>query len=40
MLCLKCAGAGLTWFDRKRIVGRVARRDIDVDEALTAADVE
>jgi sialic acid synthase SpsE len=40
MLCLKCAGGGLTWFDRKRIVGRVARRDIDVDETLTAADVE
>jgi sialic acid synthase len=40
MLCLKCAGGGLTWFDRKRIVGRVARRDIEVDETLTAADVE
>jgi sialic acid synthase len=40
MLCLKCAGGGLTWFDRKRIVGRVARRDIDPDEALTASDVE
>jgi sialic acid synthase SpsE len=40
MLCLKCAGRGLTWFDRKRIIGRVARRDILVDETLTAADVE
>jgi sialic acid synthase SpsE len=40
MLCLKSAGGGLTWFDRKRIVGRVARRDIEEDEALTAADVE
>lgn len=40
MLCLKCAGAGLTWFDRKRLIGRVARRDIEIDEALSAADVE
>ncbi len=40
MLCLKCAGGGLTWFDRKRLVGRVARRDIEVDETLGVGDVE
>jgi sialic acid synthase SpsE len=40
MLCLKCAGGGLTWFDRKRIIGRVALRDINVDEALGVGDVE
>ena len=40
MLCLKCAGGGLTWFDRKRLIGRTARRDIEIDETLTAADVE
>jgi sialic acid synthase SpsE len=40
MLCLKSAGGGLSWFDRKRIVGRVARRNIEVDETLGVNDVE
>lgn len=40
MLCLKSAGKGLPWQQRQLLLGRVARRDIPADAALSLADVE
>lgn len=40
MLCLKSAGEGLSWFDRKKLIGKTARRTIGADQRLSAADVE
>jgi sialic acid synthase len=39
MLTLKCPGDGLSWLDRKRVVGRRLKRDLAADEMLTADDV-
>jgi sialic acid synthase len=40
MLVLKCPGDGLSWLDRRRVVGRRLKRDLAADEKLTAEDVD
>lgn len=40
MLCLKSAGCGLPWQQRQLLLGRVARRDIPADAAISLADFE
>jgi sialic acid synthase SpsE len=39
MLALKCPGDGLSWLDRRHIVGRRLKRDLAADEKLTMEDV-
>ncbi|HEX5446240.1 MAG TPA: N-acetylneuraminate synthase family protein [Pirellulales bacterium] len=39
MLALKCPGDGLSWFDRRQIVGRRLKRDLPADEKLSLDDV-
>lgn len=39
MLALKCPGDGLSWFDRRQVVGRRLKRDLPADEKLSLDDV-
>lgn len=39
MLTLKCPGDGLSWFDRRQVVGRRLKRDLPADEKLSLDDV-
>lgn len=39
MLILKCPGDGLSWLDRRQVVGRRLKRDLAADEKLTLEDV-
>jgi sialic acid synthase SpsE len=39
MLTLKCPGDGLSWLERRRVIGRRLRRDLAADEKLLAEDV-
>jgi hypothetical protein len=40
MVCLKSGGPGLSWRQRGRIVGRVARCDVPADVVLKEGDFE
>ena len=39
MLALKCPGDGLSWLERRRVIGRRLRRDLPADEKLLPEDV-
>lgn len=39
MLALKCPGDGLSWFDRRQVVGRRLKRDLPADVKLSLDDV-
>ncbi|HJT35731.1 MAG TPA: N-acetylneuraminate synthase family protein [Pirellulales bacterium] len=39
MLTLKCPGDGLSWFDRRQVVGRRLKRDLPADEKLSLDDI-
>ncbi len=39
MLCLKTSGEGVSWRQRKHLIGKIARRDIPQDEQVTHDDV-